>query len=57
MAKPEDIVRVKTPPWTGQAGIVESVDGAYHTIRLDTSAHHEDVIELYPNEFEVIEEY
>ena len=53
MAKPEDVVEVTTPPWKGQTGIVESVNGAYHIIRLDTSKHYEDVIELYPNEFEV----
>lgn len=54
MAKPENIVRVTTAPWEGERGIVESVDGAYHIIRLDSSQHPEDVQELYPNEFVVV---
>jgi hypothetical protein len=54
MAKVEDIVRVTTAPWAGQRGIVESVDGAYNIVRLDTSQHPDDVQELYPNEFVVL---
>ncbi len=54
MAKVEDVIRVTTAPWAGQRGIVESVDGAYNIVRLDTSQHPDDVQELYPNEFVVL---
>ena len=47
-------VRVTTPPWTDQLGTIESVDGAYNIIRLDSSQHPDDVQELYPNEFVVL---
>lgn len=50
-----DRVRVTTPPWAGQLGTVESIDGAYHIVRLDSSAHKDDVQELYPCEFEKAE--
>jgi hypothetical protein len=53
-AKAEDIVRVTTAPWAGELGVIESRDGAYHIVRLDSSKHPEDVQELYPNEFEVV---
>ena len=45
-------VRVTTAPWTGQLGTIESTNGEYHIVRLDSSAHEDDVQELYPNEFE-----
>ena len=50
----DDRVRVTTRPWADQLGTVESVDGAYCIIRLDSSKHHEDVHELYPSEFVVV---
>ena len=49
-----DKVRVTTAPWAGELGTIESIDGASHLVRLDTSEHPDDVRELYPNEFEVI---
>ena len=51
----DDRVRVTTAPWAGQLGTIESIDGAYHIVRLDSSAHEDDVQELYPNEFEKLE--
>ncbi len=45
-------VRVTTPPWAGQLGTIESINGEYHSIRLDSSEHEDDVQELYPCEFE-----
>ncbi len=47
-------VRVTVIPWAGELGTIESIDGAYHIVRLDSSKHPDDVQELYPNEFEVI---
>jgi hypothetical protein len=52
--EPEDRVRVSSLPYNEQLGTVESVDGAYCIIRLDSSKHHEDVREFYPNEFVVV---
>ncbi|KKN00624.1 hypothetical protein LCGC14_1135790 [marine sediment metagenome] len=49
-------VRVTTPPWAGQLGTIESIDGAYHIVRLDSSEHEDDVQELYLCEFEAVEE-
>lgn len=49
-----DKVRVTTAPWAGELGTIESIDGAYHVIRFDTSEHPDDVKELHPNEFDVI---
>ena len=54
MAKVEDVVRVTVEPWVDQRGIVESVDGAYNIVRLDSSQHPDDVRELYPNEFVIV---
>ena len=47
-------VEVTTAPWAGEFGTIESIDGAYHIVRLDSSKHPDDVKELYPNEFRVI---
>jgi hypothetical protein len=52
--EPEDRVRVTAFPWGDQLGTVEHINGAYHTIRLDSSQHYEDVHEFYPNEFVVV---
>jgi transcription antitermination factor NusG len=54
MSQVGDRVRVTTAPWAGTLGTIESVDGAYNIVRLDTSEHPDDVQELYPNEFEVV---
>lgn len=54
MSNVGNIVKVTIPPWIDAIGVVESEDGAYIIIRLDTSAHPDDILELYPNEFEVI---
>ncbi len=54
MTKVEDVVRVTVTPWEGERGIVENVNGACNTIRLDSSQHPEDVQELYPTEFVVL---
>jgi hypothetical protein len=54
--KIDDRVRVTTPPWAGQLGTIESINGAYHIVRLDSSEHEDDVQELYPNEFEKLPE-
>ncbi len=51
-----DRVKVTTAPWAGQLGTIESIDGEYHIVRLDSSAHKDDVQELYPNEFEKLAE-
>lgn len=56
MTEVGDRVKVTTAPWAGTLGVIESIDGAYHIVRLDTSKHPDDVRELYPNEFEVIME-
>ncbi len=52
--EPEDRVRVTGRPYSDQVGTVESVDGAYCVVRMDTSKHYEDVHEFYPNEFVVV---
>ena len=54
MARVDDIVRVTVKPWVDQRGIIESINGAYNIVRLDSSRHPDDVRELYPNEFVVL---
>ena len=54
MSKVGDRVKVTTAPWAGTLGTIESIDGAYHIVRFDSSEHPDDVKELYPNEFEVV---
>jgi hypothetical protein len=49
-----DRVTIKTAPWKGEQGIVESIDGANHIVRRDGCFHPDDVIELYPNEIKAI---
>ena len=49
-----DRVRITTAPWRGEQGIIENIDGAYHIVRRDGCFHPDNVIELYPNEFEKI---
>lgn len=51
-----DRVRVTIAPWAGQLGTIESIDGEYHSVKLDSSTHKDDVQELYPCEFETIGE-
>ena len=47
-----DRVRLITKPWIGEQGIVEEIDGAYHIVRRDGCFHPDNVIEVYPCEFE-----
>ena len=51
-----DRVRITTPPWVGDLGTIEHIDGAYHDVRRDASEHPDDVLELYPCEFEAADE-
>ncbi len=47
-------VRVTVNPWFDEEGTIIHTDGAYYIIRLDSSKHVDDVLELYPAEFEEI---
>ncbi len=49
-----DRIRCTVPPWKGEKGIIEHIDGGYIDIRLDSSECKEDIHELYPSEFIVI---
>lgn len=42
------------PSKAGELGTIEHIDGAYVLIRPDSSRHPDDVLELYPGEFEVL---
>ena len=47
-----DRVKIITAPWQGEQGVVEAINGAYHIVRRDGCNHPDNVIELYPCEFE-----
>lgn len=55
-----DRVEITTRPWLGQIGFVEHINGGYNYIRLkgiDPNKPNPEVLELYPNEFRVVERY
>ncbi len=49
-----DRVCITTAPWQGEQGTIESINGEYHIIRRDGCTHPDNVIELYPCEFEAL---
>lgn len=55
-----DRVEITTKPWIGQVGFVDHINGGYNYIRFEGSdPNRRDVqqLELYPNEFKVVERY